>query len=117
MKKLSLITTIILAVCTSTAQIINIPADYPTIQEGIDAAEEGDTVLVQPGTYYENIRISHANNITVASLYLTTEDPSYISQTVIDGGQQYSVVYFQETSANALLCGFTITNGNNWGEE
>jgi hypothetical protein len=37
------------------ATIINIPADYPTIQQGIDASTDGDTVLVQPGMYVENI--------------------------------------------------------------
>jgi len=111
MKKLTFLTAIILSVITATAQIINIPADYPTIQEGINAAEEGDTVLVQPGTYYENIRIYI--DITVASLFLTTEDPSYITQTVIDGGQQDHVVYFGNSAdENTLLCGFTISNGN-----
>jgi len=34
---------------------IHVPADYPTIQEAINTSVNGDTVLVAPGTYVENI--------------------------------------------------------------
>ena len=38
-----------------SASIINIPSDYSTIQEGINASIDGDTVLVAQGTYIENL--------------------------------------------------------------
>ena len=38
-----------------SATIINIPSDYSTIQEGINASVDGDTVLVAQGNYIENL--------------------------------------------------------------
>ena len=38
-----------------TQTIIHVPVDQPTIQLGINAASNGDTVLVAPGTYFENV--------------------------------------------------------------
>ncbi|MDG2478210.1 MAG: hypothetical protein P8M32_10025 [Phycisphaerales bacterium] len=35
----------------SSADTINVPADYDTIQEAIGASQNGDVVLVQPGIY------------------------------------------------------------------
>jgi parallel beta-helix repeat protein len=42
---------------SSTSSIIRVPEDYPTIQEAVNAAKPGDTVLVGSGTYYESIFI------------------------------------------------------------
>ncbi len=85
--------------------------DFITIQEGINASVNGDTVLVYTGTYYENIDFI-GKNITVASLFLTTNNESYISQTIIDGNENGSVVsIISGEDETTLLCGFTVQNG------
>ncbi len=103
---------LVLGTCSiSGGTIINIPVDYPTIQQGIDASVDGDTVLVQPGTYVENVNFN-GHNIVLGSLFLMTGDTSYVSRTVIGGDQWGSVVTFESGEGSAtLLTGFTITNG------
>lgn len=92
------------------AHIIHVPADSMTIQGGIDGAADGDTVLVDPGVYAENINFRE-KEITVASLFLTTGDPGYISGTTIDKAQDGPVVTFTgDIGPDALLSGFSITN-------
>jgi hypothetical protein len=106
---------LVLSVSFLSATIINIPEDYNQIQIGINVSTDGDTILVQPGTYYENINFN-GHNITVCSLFLTTQDSFYIEQTIIDGSQEGRVVTF-ETNENstASLTGFTLKNGNVYG--
>jgi len=91
---------------------INVPTDYPTIQEAINAADGGDLVIVDTGTYYENI-IYDQPGITVASRYIHDQNPELIEKTIIDGGQNGSVVniFFGEQLSGELI-GFTITNGS-----
>ena len=90
---------------------IKVPEDIATIQTAMDNSNNGDTVLVSPGTYYENINFK-GKNIVLGSLFLTTGDTSYISQTIIDGSQQGCVVVFESgEDSTTVLTGFTITNG------
>jgi len=113
MSKASVLTVLIVVAIflPSSATMINIPDDYLTIQEGIDASSDSDTVLVQPDTYYENINFN-GHNIVLGSLYLTTEDTSYISQTSIDGDSSGSVVILENNEdSTAVITGFTIQNG------
>ncbi|MCK4312587.1 MAG: hypothetical protein KAW88_07620, partial [Candidatus Cloacimonetes bacterium] len=88
--------------------------DFTTVQEGINASANSDTVLVYPGTYFENIDFI-GKDITVASLLLTTGNESYIDSTIIDGDNQGSVVTFENDETNdAVLMGFTLQNGSGY---
>jgi hypothetical protein len=84
---------------------------FLTIQYAIDASVNGDSVIVLPGVYSGGI-IYNGKNITISSLYSSTQDESYIASTVIDGGGNGSVVRFHNGETNnAKLIGFTIQNG------
>jgi hypothetical protein len=98
--KLFFIITMLLSL--SNADIINVPADIISIQGGIDLATEGDTVLVQPRTYIENIKVE-GKKIVVGSLFLTTGNRSYISQTIIDGSEQREFKEYGD-AANQFSC-------------
>jgi hypothetical protein len=84
--------------------------DFTTIQAGIEASSDADTILVHPGTYYENINYG-GKSIIVASLYLTTGNEQYVSQTIIDGNQQARCVTIGECGSVSLI-GFTIMHGS-----
>ena len=86
--------------------------NFTTIQEGIDACADSDTILVYPGTYFENLVIEE-KYMTIGSLYLTTGDESYISQTIIDGFHNDSVIHIEDISGyyQMYIVGFIIQNG------
>ena len=91
--------------------LINVPDDFITIQAAIDTSINGDTVLVQPGIYLENINFL-GKSITVGSLILTIGDEAYIDSTIIDGGGLSCAVAFNHGEDSlAVLRGFTIRNG------
>ena len=92
-------------VASTKAATINVPSGQPTIQAGINAANTGDTVLVAPGTYQENIDFK-GKAITVTS-------SEGASVTTIEGsGADAPVVNFTTgEQRNSILSGFTIQNG------
>jgi hypothetical protein len=96
--------------------VLNVPAKFPSIQAAIDSAVRGDTVLVAPGRYYENIRFK-GKGIVVASQFLRSRNPDDIEKTIIDGSRPShpdtgTVVRFvNQEDSTAVLEGFTITGG------
>ncbi len=94
------------------ATTIHVPDEAPTIAAGIAAAANGDTVLVNAGTYVENIDFA-ALDITVASHYLVTADSTFIDNTVIQSQSPGTpvVTIAGGQTRDARLCGFTVTGG------
>ncbi len=78
---------------------INVPEDFPTLQEAIDAAKDGDTILVAEGTYKGNIYFKGK------SLNLIADD----SNVTIEGTEEGSVVTIDSDST---IKGFTITSND-----
>jgi len=89
--------------------VINVPEDYSAIQTALDSANSGDTVRVASGTYEENIYWPETYG-----LKLIGEDSS---NTIIDGGEQGSVIHMYPDSiqidTNTIIKNFTIQNGGN----
>lgn len=89
---------------------LEVPGTYTTIQEAVDAASEGDVVLVAPGIYTESVVIA-GKAIVLASQYLTRGDPALIDQTVIDGGGgRYGIEIAGSVGPGTAIRGFTIRN-------
>ena len=78
----------------------NPPEDFTSIQEAIDIANDGDTIYIYNGTYYENI-------VIFKPITLQGENKDSV---IIDGAQVFSVLYI--SSSNVTINNLTITNSS-----
>ena len=106
---------IVLPLSSASAEdVLNVPADYPTIQAGIDAAEWGDTVLVAPGEYVQSITLRPG---------VTVQSAGGPEVTTIRGDGSRWDTYWRVTytvfgANDSIISGFTITGSDdailNW---
>ena len=88
---------------------LHVPADYSTILAAIETAKSGDLVIVNMGTYHENVDFL-GKDITLTGT--DPDDPAVVAGTVIDGGQVDSVIRISDCSTgSSRVMGFTIRNG------
>jgi len=100
---------------------INIPDDFPTIQSGINASNDGDTVLVSEGTYYETLyldkEITLASNAIMDNLGEDWLENMSIHQTVISASQEPtysnygSCLVIEGGNINPTILGLTFQDG------
>lgn len=96
MKKFIIIAIILIACPCLLSRIINIPADYPTITEGIEASVDGDTVLVAPGDNWAGFSLQGKNILVTSSHGPDT--------TRING----SIIFENAEDATCIVRGFYI---------
>ena len=100
----------------SYGRMIHVPADYLTIREGIHASVNGDTVVVSPGEYFENLNF-RGKKIVLTSLWYLDRDTSFIRTTIINGSQPLQpdsascVIFSHGEDATTFLQGFTLRGG------
>jgi parallel beta-helix repeat protein len=108
----------ILSVCVvttfsvATATLIRVPGEYPTIQAGIDAAVDGDTVLVADGTYTGDG--NRDIDFFGKPIVLMSENGPEVTIIDCEGSRQdpHRGFYFQNgEDSSSVVQGFTIRNG------
>lgn len=79
------------------------PNSSPTIQEAINAANQGDTISVRAGTYFENVIVN--KSLSIIGENRTT--------TIVNGSNTGTVFYVN--AASVTIKEFTVTHGNDTG--
>lgn len=102
---------LVTAVGVSEAAVLRVPSEYPTIQAGIDASVDGDTVLVAPGRYSGtgNARLAIRKPITL----LCEQGPltCVIDSEGSRSNPGYGIGIGTDSEASVIVDGFTITGG------
>jgi len=96
------ICTMILFLCafisSASAATLYVPDDYPTIQAAVDAASDGDTIIVRDGTYVENVDVNKR---------LTIRSENGADFTTVKSTKSYESI-FEIRADHVNISGFTV---------
>ena len=87
-------------VSEASAKTIYVPDDYAKIQWAVNNASAGDTIIVRPGTYNENVDVDKSLEIRSYS-----QNPS---DTIVKASDPDDHVFYV-TADNVIISGFTVT--------
>lgn len=94
------------AAAAARAETLRVPADYPTIQAALTAAQDGDDVLVADGVY----RGPHNRGLNFRGRAVVLRSENGPANCTIDcSGQDYGIVFDDRETLATLVDGFTIT--------
>jgi hypothetical protein len=94
----------------SGSAVLEVPGQFPGIQAAINAATNGDTVLMARGTHGGGLTIA-GKAVTLASRFILTGDPADARQTSIEGGNPILLIQSSAGAATTLR-GLTFRGGS-----
>ncbi|TVQ63899.1 MAG: hypothetical protein EA379_03160 [Phycisphaerales bacterium] len=95
---------------SALAAELHVPAQFPTIHEAIMAAEEGDEVIVAPGTY-SRTGAPIWTSVDTGGKSITVRSSDGAAVTILDGAGAQIVRLTMGEAPETLLKGFTLRNG------
>ena len=112
LRKISSLISTLIFVAVLHAETIHVPLDYTTIQAGIDATQDGDTVLIADGTYTGegNYEIDFLGKAIVV---ISENGPDNCIVNCQQSGRGFKFIFGEDE--NTVLSGITISNGYKYG--
>jgi plastocyanin len=87
---------------------LRVPQDHPTVQAAIDAAAAGDTIVIAPGTYNENLTLD--KSVSLVGQSFDSSDPRN-NTSILDGGGNTVVTIRSGVLPGPSFTGLVIRNG------